>query len=129
MAEEIVRIGALGHQGDGVVEGEPGLFVPYVLPGERVRIERGEKGHAALKGIVEPSPERVKAPCPHFTRCGGCALQHVEEEAYAEWKRGLVVEALRLQNIEAEVEPLIRAQPRSRRRAAFSFSLFMSGAA
>lgn len=129
MAEEIVRIGALGHQGDGVVEGEPGLFVPYVLPGETVRIERGEKDHAALKGIVAPSPERVKAPCPHFTRCGGCALQHVEEDVYAEWKRGLVVEALRLQNIEAEVEPLIRAHPRSRRRAAFAVTRAKAGAA
>src|SRR5262245_60194242 len=92
-----VRIARLGAQGDGVTEGPDGpLFVPFTLPGELVAVE-AEPGsdRAGLLQVIEPSPDRLEPVCPHFGVCGGCALQHLETDAYLAWKRELVVAALR----------------------------------
>ncbi len=61
-------------------------------------------------------------PCPHFAGgCGGCALQHWQDSAYAGWKRGLVVAAISRVGFSAEtVAPLVRTPPRSRRRMDFA---------
>lgn len=120
-AEIEVEIGSLGAQGDGIAETPAGpLFVPYVLPGERVRIRPEGEGRAALVAILEASPDRVEPPCPHFTVCGGCALQHMAPQAYAAWKHAQVEAALRPRGIVASIDALQPAQPRSRRRATFS---------
>ena len=52
--------------------------------------------------------------------CGGCALQHLEEDAYLAWKRELVVQALRSRGLDAEVEPVKPVPLGSRRRATFA---------
>ncbi len=117
-----VEIDRLGAQGDGVAEGPDGpLFVPFTLPGERVRVELGGDGkHAALLGVLEPNPDRAEPICPHFGVCGGCALQHLEEDAYLAWKRELVVQALRSRGLDTEVEPVKPVPLGSRRRATFT---------
>src|SRR5680860_242855 len=117
-----VEIARLGAQGDGIAEG-PGapLFVPFTLPGERVRLDLGEDGkHAALLEVLDPSPERIDPVCPHFGTCGGCALQHLEEGAYLAWKRDLVVHALKSRGLDAEVEGARPVSLGNRRRATFS---------
>jgi 23S rRNA (uracil1939-C5)-methyltransferase len=57
------------------------VLVPYVLPGERVRVEtvseRKSLVQAKLAEVLEPSPDRVEPPCPYFGRCGGCHYQHM----------------------------------------------------
>lgn len=116
-----VTITTLGHLGDGIAETSAGeVFVPFVLPGERVRVRLAGEGRAELLGIVTPSSNRVSAPCRHFRQCGGCALQHVEAKTYGEWKREQVVAALAPRGIEIDVDAVIPATPGSRRRATFS---------
>ena len=89
---ETVEILRLGHAGDGIAA--DGLFVPYTVPGDVVRIAReGPRGR--LSEIVTPGPSRTVPPCAHFGRCGGCALQMVAREPYLAWKRDLVVTALK----------------------------------
>jgi tRNA/tmRNA/rRNA uracil-C5-methylase (TrmA/RlmC/RlmD family) len=86
---------AVGRLADGRA-----VFVPYTIPGERVRIRvteaRRRFARAELVEVLEPSPDRVEAPCPHFGpgRCGGCAWQHLRPEAQAELKARLVREQL-----------------------------------
>lgn len=124
-----IKICSLGAQGDGMAEAPEGpLYVPYVLPGEEVRIRPQGEGRAELLKIIRPSPERVAAPCRHFTRCGGCALQHAAPEFYVEWKRGLVGTALKARGIVAEIAPMVGSSPRSRRRATFAATRTKSGA-
>ncbi|MCB1512731.1 MAG: class I SAM-dependent RNA methyltransferase [Hyphomicrobiaceae bacterium] len=107
---EIVRLGA---RGDGVASTTEGpVFVPYALPGESWRVAKDAEAER-----LTDSPERVPPVCPKFGRCGGCAMQHLEPEAYAAWKRGVVVEALRQHGIAADVDPLVAVPPASRRRA------------
>src|SRR5260370_19517782 len=68
----------LGRAGGHVV------FVPYVLPGERVLVEpRSAKGglqRALLREVLEPAAGRVDPPCPYFGHCGGCHYQHAAYE-------------------------------------------------
>lgn len=116
----ILTIARLGGQGDGVAETEDGpVFVPFALPGERVNVAPGGK-RADLVSVLEPSALRVEPACRHFTVCGGCAMQHLEADAYRDWKRGLLVEALRAKGIEIEVDPIVSCAPHSRRRAALT---------
>jgi 23S rRNA (uracil1939-C5)-methyltransferase len=114
------RIERLGAQGDGIAVTERGpVYVPFTLAGERVTASRsGDR--ADLLAVLDPSPLRVEPACRHFGECGGCALQHMEEGAYREWKRGRVVEALGSRGIEAEVDPLVPCAPKERRRVTLS---------
>ncbi|MCU0830852.1 MAG: RNA methyltransferase [Rhizobiaceae bacterium] len=122
-------ISALGTSGDGIAETAQGrVFVPFTLPGERINLAiNGNRADATA--ILDASPERVEPPCPHFTHCGGCALQHWRSDAYRAWKRGLVVGALAAAGIEADVEDLVSVAPGARRRAVFSAQMTSAGLA
>ena len=54
--------------------------------------------------------------CPHFSVCGGCAIQHWETERYRAWKREIVVTTLAQTGIACEVAPLVDAHGAGRRR-------------
>ncbi len=60
------------------------VFVPYALPGERVRLRLVEEkrgyARAELLEVLDPSPERIPPRCPHFGVCGGC---HYQQMPYA----------------------------------------------
>src|SRR5581483_4188147 len=121
-----VEITALGAQGDGVAETEAGrVFVPFTLPGEQVRVviagRRGDGWMARAVEFVTSSAGRIAPPCPHFGTCGGCMLQHADPELYRNWKRNLVVTALRQRGLEMPADaPLIETPPATRRRARFA---------
>jgi tRNA/tmRNA/rRNA uracil-C5-methylase (TrmA/RlmC/RlmD family) len=77
------------------------VFVRHALPGERVRARltelRSRYGRADAVEVLEPSPDRVTAPCPFAGpgRCGGCDWQHVSVAAQRELKAAVVAEQLR----------------------------------
>ncbi len=114
-----LHIERLGARGEGISQGAEGLiFTPYALPGEDIVAEvDGERGK--LVEVLKPSPDRIAAPCRHFMTCGGCAVQNLKTPAYAAWKRGLVVDALRNAGVETDVAPLREAWGIGRRRATF----------
>lgn len=119
-------IESLGAQGHGVTA--EGIFVPFALPGERVRLV--PSGHRArLDAVLRRAPERAEPPCPHFGSCGGCALQHASDRLVAEWKRDLVGRALASRGIEGvEIRPTVTSPPASRRRATFAARRTRKGA-
>lgn len=121
---------ALGARGDGVSRHEgKEVFVPYTLPGERVRA-RVADGRGALTEIVSASPFRVEPTCRHFGDCGGCAVQHAARNYYLGWKRGLVVEALDRAGLgEVPVREVIAVAPATRRRASFAAARTSRGVA
>ena len=113
---DLVTITRLGSRGDGIAA--DGRLVAGALPGEQVEVEAepGGTGRARLVAVREGVPERADPFCPHFGRCGGCALQHLAPAAYAAWKRGLVVDALARAGLDAPVAPLVEAHGAGRRR-------------
>jgi 23S rRNA (uracil1939-C5)-methyltransferase len=119
---ERLLITRLAHRGDGVADTPAGpLYVPYSLPGETVEVASvaGHPDRRHLLRVETPSPERVAPFCPHFGICGGCAVQHWMADRYCDWKRGLVVTALRQAGLDTPVGDLIDAHGEGRRRATF----------
>ncbi len=110
-----VLIQAVGGEGDGVAAGP--IYVPFALPGERVRVTGGGD-RRELAEVLAASPERVEPPCPHFGLCGGCALQHWAHAPYLAWKTHRIVRTLARERIETEVLPAYAAGPGARRRLA-----------
>jgi 23S rRNA (uracil1939-C5)-methyltransferase len=115
----VLTIERLGQRGEGVARMDQGnIFVPYTVPGDTISAEvNGDS--ARLIDIIKPSPDREAPFCPYYGTCGGCAIQGYREEAYREWKRGLVVDALSHAGVDATVDPLIDAHGEGRRRATF----------
>jgi 23S rRNA (uracil1939-C5)-methyltransferase len=93
--EEMVHGGnALGRDGRRVI------FVPYVIPGERIRarVIDDRKGFAFAEAtdVLKTVPERATPRCQHFGpgECGGCHFQHIEYEAQLRFKRDVVIDQL-----------------------------------
>lgn len=134
MSAQTLDISKLGGQGDGIAETASGqVFVPFTLPGD-VITAAVDKGRGTLMAVLTASANRVEPPCPHFgpdsddAQCGGCALQHMADGAYRDWKRGLVVSALESRGIKAEVGDLVGGAPHTRRRVVFAARRTESGA-
>jgi 23S rRNA (uracil1939-C5)-methyltransferase len=97
--EEDLTIEKLVYGGDGLSRLESKVvFTPYVLPGEKVRAGIGRIKNDLWRGrlaeVLEPSANRVGAPCPYFQRCGGCHYQHADYAFQVEQKRVILREAL-----------------------------------
>ena len=82
--EEVVTIEKLVFGGEGLarLKNRKVLFVPFVLPGEKVKIrviqESKDFAEAELLEVLEASPHRKVPECEHYQVCGGCQLQHIE---------------------------------------------------
>jgi 23S rRNA (uracil1939-C5)-methyltransferase len=121
----IERVGARGD-GIGHHDGEP-VFVPFTVPGDRVRVrlgpKRGEGRAAALLDMVAAGPGRRSPPCAQFGRCGGCTLQHLDDDLYATAKLDALRAAMRRHGLDSEaIAPLHRVPPGTRRRARLSLA-------
>lgn len=117
----ILRVAA---KGDGVTG--DGRHVPFSAPLDRLNDDGG-----LLKG-----PHHIDAPCQHFRECGGCALQQLDADSYAQFVVDRVIYALEGQGLVPElIHPPQISQPKSRVRASLraammgnTFKLGFSGA-
>ncbi len=106
---------AFGGEGVGRADGYV-VFVPGGLPGDRLQVRlvqvRSRFGRGIIETVLEPSPQRVEAPCPYFGRCGGCRLQHVAYPAQLAFKSKQVADALeRLGGLrDVPLRPIIGAE-------------------
>lgn len=97
----VLELSAMAHGGAalGRHEGRV-IFVPYAIPGERVRVEiveaRARWAQARLLEVLRPSPWRVQAACPYFgpDQCGGCHFQHIAYQTQLELKQQVVIDQL-----------------------------------
>jgi 23S rRNA (uracil1939-C5)-methyltransferase len=94
-----LSIDSLAYGGSGVARLNG--FVVFVrggLPGDRVRarVTKTKRGfaEAIAEAVLEPSPERVEAPCRHFGVCGGCRFQDLGYDAQIAAKEQQVRDAL-----------------------------------
>jgi 23S rRNA (uracil1939-C5)-methyltransferase len=113
-----VAIDSIAAGGDGVGRTN-GLvvFVPRTAPGDVVTAQISGRGHfarGALRSIVTPSPVRIDAPCPHYTRdkCGGCQVQHMAYDSQLVAKQIIIRDSLQRigkRNVDA---PAIEQSPK-----------------
>ena len=95
----MVSIEKLVYGGDGLAHaGERTVFVPFVLPGEDVRValksQKKRTVWATPVEIVKVAESRVVPRCSHFKVCGGCQYQHIEPSRQSELKQDILRETL-----------------------------------
>ena len=112
-----VTIEKLVYGGEGLAHHDGStVFVPFVIPAERVSAQPVEQKkkfvRARVERVLEPSPERAAARCPHYGVCGGCHYQHIPYEAQLRYKTEILRETLRrLGRIEWPGEITAHASP------------------
>ncbi|MCW1431331.1 class I SAM-dependent RNA methyltransferase [Novosphingobium sp. JCM 18896] len=101
--EEILRIAA---KGDGVTAS--GRFAWGAAPGDLLHAD----------GTLERGPHHIDPACRHFSQCGGCQLQQLDEESLTDFVEKRVSNASSSQELGAElVAPPHLSPPGTRRRA------------
>ncbi len=99
LEELVLEVERLVEGGDGLgrYEGIP-VFVPRSAPGDRLRVRLTERrpdyARAEIVEVLAPGPGRREPPCPYFARCGGCDLQHLEDDLQPRLKAQAALETL-----------------------------------
>jgi 23S rRNA (uracil1939-C5)-methyltransferase len=131
-----LRIDSLAYGGNGVARLNGFVvFVRRGLPGDtvRARVTKVKRSHAEALAVelVEPSPQRVEAPCAHYPACGGCRFQDLAYEAQLAAKAAQVRDALtRIGGFaEPPLEPIVPAEQKFhyRNKLEYSFTQLEDG--
>lgn len=102
----VVRVAA---RGEGVTD--DGRHVAFAAPGDEV----------ATDGALTPGPHHREPPCRHFPACGGCQLQHLDDESWAGFITDRIAGALAAQGVATEMRAPLLSPPRTRRRATLHY--------
>ena len=102
LGETIVRIAA---RGDGVTAS--GRHAPFAVPGDTLLDDGG----------IVPGPHHQAPPCRHFPACGGCQLQHADDDSYRGYLVSRIEGALAQHGLATEIREPHLSPPCSRRRA------------
>ncbi|MCR4300487.1 MAG: 23S rRNA (uracil(1939)-C(5))-methyltransferase RlmD [Sulfuricaulis sp.] len=130
----VAKVTSFTHDGSGVarLDGKA-VFIEGALPDETVRFRylqrRKRYDTAELVEILEPSPNRVTPPCPHYGACGGCDLQHLRPDFQLQVKQQILAEQLeRLGKVQPEswLAPITGPAFGYRRRARLGVRLIPS---
>ena len=122
--------------GDGTEDAASGRAEEYcivknVLPGQKLSVMitkvRKGKGEGRVLEVLEPAPEEVEAPCPHFGSCGGCtylALPYEKQLALKEKQVKELLDSVLCRQEEPWIWEPIKSSPRQlgyRNKMEFSF--------
>ena len=70
-------------------------FIDKVVPEDIAEIEltkeKKKYNEAKLIKIIKPSPLRIDAKCPYFSKCGGCQFQNITYENTIKYKKEKIV--------------------------------------
>lgn len=88
----------LDHEGKGVVKyHNKNLSVPYLMPGEKAKIELIKKRKEDEINILEiknESNDAIEPKCEYYFECGACHLQHMKYKAQLRYKEKEVERSL-----------------------------------
>ena len=92
----VAKIESVGMDGEGVAK-QDGMviFVPFTLVGEIVKCEivfvKKSFAKAKVIKLIQGAQDRQQPLCPHFRKCGGCDMQHIQYKKQLEIKRQNVI--------------------------------------
>ena len=119
-----LTIESMSHEGRGIanINGKT-VFVFGALKGERVKAQINKVSRnfdeAYTLEVLEASPQRVDAKCDAFERCGGCSLQHLDNDDQIEFKQNSLLEMMQHAGIKpGQIIPPLRSKPWGYRRKA-----------
>jgi 23S rRNA (uracil1939-C5)-methyltransferase len=133
VVEVAVEKGVYRGRGLGRVDGRV-VLVARALPGERVRasVSSVHAGYAEadLAEVLQASPDRREAPCPHAGECGGCSYQPLAPPAQRRLKAAILHESLARAGAAFEGEVAVTPSPERgwRIRASLHFAVDAAGA-
>lgn len=96
---QVAQIVNLSHDGKGVarINGKA-TFIQGALTDERVEFQytqiKKDFDEGILLKVIESSALRVEPKCPHYTMCGGCSLQHMNEQEQIHFKEKQLLDLL-----------------------------------
>src|SRR5678815_5599821 len=130
--EHEITLTTLTYGGDamGRLPDNRAVFVPFALPGERVRVRLTEEKKSFARGeILEPSQDRTQPRCKHFGECGGCHYQNLSYEKQLTAKTEILIDQLkRIGKIENPmVKPMVASPSPWNYRNHVQFSLDRDG--
>ena len=113
MKIDIEKLDDFGR-GIGYIDGKI-TFVPNTVPGDIVNIniikEHKKYNEATIDNFIKYSEDRVKPPCPYFTKCGGCTLQNLSYENTINYKLNKVKNIFNKNRIDITPEIISNPNP------------------
>ena len=106
------KIEKVAHGGHFIARHEGAVFfIRHGIPGEEVVVEVTSTGKSFNRGdvveVLQPSIDRVEAPCKYAHRlgCGGCDFQHISAKRQRQLKSEVIAEQFaRIAKCELKVE-------------------------
>ncbi len=95
----------IAARGDGVTES--GRHAAFAVPGDSLLDD----------GTIAPGPHHQVPPCRHFPGCGGCQLQHADDDAYRAYLVSRIEGALDQHGLTTAIRKPHLSPANSRRRA------------
>ena len=117
-AELVIEKLVHGGSGLGRLDSGHAVFVPGVLPGERVSVvlRKKKKGflEADLVRIIAPSRDRINPPCEGEKQCTGATWNYIAYPAQLRFKQEILIDSLkRIGGIEPKRLLAILPSPRT----------------
>ncbi len=125
----ILTIESYGAFGEGVAHAEGFvIFLPFALVGEVVEAHilsvKKNVAYAKVLSVIEKSKDRREPFCPHFSKCGGCDMQHLSYPAQLEVKKeqvkGCLKRIAKIDGFDITVNPSLKEQ-KSRNKLTLPF--------
>ncbi len=120
-----IEIEYIGVAGDGVgtLNGKS-YYVPYTAPGDVVSVQNAEQRGTGIAAeateFFTKSELHAPAQCKHYGTCGGCSVQHLQDEFVENWKSELITSALKTKELPVPEIKAVETSPiHSRRRVEF----------
>ncbi|MBA2711030.1 MAG: 23S rRNA (uracil(1939)-C(5))-methyltransferase RlmD [Tatlockia sp.] len=96
---ETAEVEKFSHDGRGIARISGKItFIEGALPGETVSFQytrsKSDYAEGRVTEIHKASPMRANPRCLHYSQCGGCSLQHLDEETQIQEKQKLLIDLL-----------------------------------
>lgn len=98
--ETILDVTSLSHDGRGIAHiNDKITFIYGALPNEKVKCklikQHSRYNEAEVVEIITPADSRTTPGCAHFNLCGGCSLQHMNDDTQLQFKQNVLFEQLK----------------------------------